>query len=187
MGHDVSKVFADYFSQVGENIPSNVYEALLSIACIGLTLFVFLKRDRRGWKWLSMLLLVEFLVLIYCSTVVFRTYNPEQAHNFTPFWSFKEIYKGNYQLQLPEKLMNVALFMPVGLLFKSTFTKLSWWKMLLIGFAISFSIEVLPYVFKRGFAEFDDVINNVIGCMIGYMFSCVLIRTIKRWFFTKYK
>ena len=42
-------------------------------------------------------------------------------------------------------------------------------------------IEVLQFVFKRGFAEFDDVFHNVVGCVIGfgvYLGGAYLIRRI---------
>ena len=39
---------------------------------------------------------------------------------------------------------------------------------MLIGGGFSVLIEVLQFVFKRGYAEVDDVLNNVVGCVIGY-------------------
>ena len=29
-------------------------------------------------------------------------------------------------------------------------------------------IEVLQFVFKRGYAEVDDVVHNVVGCVVGF-------------------
>lgn len=43
-----------------------------------------------------------------------------------------------------------------------------WWIVLLIGCGVSFSIEMFQLLFKRGFAELDDMMHNTIGCMIGY-------------------
>ncbi len=37
-----------------------------------------------------------------------------------------------------------------------------------MSFGISFCIETLQLLFKRGFAEFDDVFHNVLGCLLGY-------------------
>lgn len=48
------------------------------------------------------------------------------------------------------------------------FGRLKWWKALAIGGGFSILIEVLQFVFKRGFAEFDDVFHNVLGCAIGF-------------------
>ena len=40
--------------------------------------------------------------------------------------------------------------------------------MLAIGGGFSLLIEVLKFLFKWGFAEFDDVFHNVLGCAIGF-------------------
>ena len=45
---------------------------------------------------------------------------------------------------------------------------MKWWKALVIGGGFSLLIEVSQFVFKRGFAEFDDVFHNVLGCAIGF-------------------
>ena len=41
-------------------------------------------------------------------------------------------------------------------------------------------IEVLQFVFKRGFAEFDDVFHNVVGCAIGFGVYVGIVYLIKR-------
>ena len=106
--------------------------------------------------------------MLLCSTVIFRNYNPNQAHNFTPFWSYVEIYNGDYTVQLPEKVMNLVVFIPVGLLLGSAFQRIKWWQVFATGFLVSLSIEMLQFTLKRGFAEFDDVFHNTFGCLIGY-------------------
>lgn len=90
------------------------------------------------------------------------------GYNFSPFWSYRAIENGKNDL-LSENIMNVVVFIPVGLLLSCVSRRLKWWMGLLIGFGISLSIEFLQYVLKRGFSEFDDVIHNTIGCLIGIM------------------
>lgn len=64
--------------------------------------------------------------------------------------------------------MNVLAFIPIGLLLECAFDWMMWWKVLLIGGAFSVVIEALQFVRRRGFAEFDDMFHNMLGCMIGY-------------------
>ncbi len=64
--------------------------------------------------------------------------------------------------------MNVIVFVPIGLLVGWTIKNMNWKKVFFIGMGISFSIELLQLVFKRGFAEVDDLIHNTLGCMIGF-------------------
>ena len=66
-------------------------------------------------------------------------------------------------------IMNVVAFIPVGLLLGCAFGKrMKWWKVVLVGLAFSLLIETLQFVLKRGFAEVDDVMHNVVGCLMGY-------------------
>ena len=37
-------------------------------------------------------------------------------------------------------------------------------------------IESVQFVFQRGIVEFDDVLNNTLGVMIGYGFSRVVMQ-----------
>ena len=57
----------------------------------------------------------------------------------------------------------MVAFIPIGLLLGISFPDIKWWKVLLIGGAFSLLIETLQFVFKRGFAEFDDVGRDGVG------------------------
>ena len=54
------------------------------------------------------------------------------------------------------------------------------WKVLAIGGGFSLLIEVLQFVLKRGFAEFDDVFHNLLGCAIGFLGYLALAHVVKR-------
>ena len=69
--------------------------------------------------------------------------------------------------------MNVMVFIPIGALLGTGYTRLQWWKLLLIGFVLSVVIELLQLVLKRGCCEFDDVMHNTLGCLIGYGIFCL--------------
>ena len=70
--------------------------------------------------------------------------------------------------------MNVAAFIPVGVLLGCASDKMKWWKVVLIGASFSIIIEVLQFVTRRGYAEFDDVFHNTLGCLIGFgLFAAV--------------
>ena len=70
--------------------------------------------------------------------------------------------------------MNFVVFVPIGLLLGCTFRKILWWQVLLIVGAVSISIETLQFLYKRGFAETDDVMHDVLGCMFGYGLFCLV-------------
>jgi glycopeptide antibiotics resistance protein len=66
-------------------------------------------------------------------------------------------------------LMNVALFVPLGIFLPLVFRrgKLNWRKMLVAGLGFSAGIEFLQ-MFGGRMAEVDDVLFNVAGSMAGY-------------------
>jgi glycopeptide antibiotics resistance protein len=85
----------------------------------------------------------------------------------TPFWSYTEIINGKQNL-IPEILMNVVVFAPVGLFLGFTFSELKWKGILVVAVCISLLIEILQFILHRGFSELDDVMHNTIGCLLGY-------------------
>ncbi len=70
---------------------------------------------------------------------------------------------------LIENMMNVLLFVPFGFLCGCSYRRGSFLRVLAAGGSLSIIIEALQYVTKSGFAEFDDVMHNTLGCFIGYL------------------
>lgn len=159
---------AEYVVSLYKNIPMAVYEGLLSVLCLGVVVIIACYGLKRGWRRIAGLVLVEYMFFIYCSTVIYRTVAERfVGYSFTPFWSYNAIKEGRTEL-LTENIMNVVVFVPVGLLMGIAFKYIKWWQVLLIGAFISISIEVLQFILKKGFSELDDVMHNTLGCMIGY-------------------
>ena len=131
-------------------------------------MFIAWKGFKTGLRYSATLLLIEYVFLIFCSTVIFRTAGATRRYDFQPFWSYKAIQDGREDL-LAENIMNVVVFIPVGLLLGIAFKQMTWLKVLLIGCGISVTIESLQFFFMRGFSELDDVIHNTVGCLIGWL------------------
>lgn len=161
-------LFWQYLIDLYQSVPQKVNVCLLSVFCLGAVVIIAFKGFRKGWRFVAGLLLTEYISLLYCSMVLFRPYSEDAGHDFTPFWSYEAIENGRSEL-LAENVMNVIVFVPVGMMLGCAFRSMTWWKTLLIGCGISFSIEVIQYVFHRGFAETDDVMHNTIGCILGYI------------------
>ena len=165
--------FRQYIINLYQDIPQEVYEGLLSVCCIGLVVFVAWKGFKTGLRYSAILLLVEYVFLLFCSTVFFRATSVTRQYDFHPFWSYKAIQDGRENL-LAENIMNVVVFVPVGLLLSIAFKQMTWWKALLIGCGISVTIEALQFFFMRGFSEVDDVMHNTLGCAIGFLIVAIL-------------
>ena len=165
---------AEYVESLYRDIPMAVYEGLLSVLCLGVVIIIACYGLKRGWRKIAGLILAEYVFLIYCSTVIFRTMADDGEHNFRPFWSYEAIKNGRPEL-LAENMMNVVVFIPIGILlgFMVQGSRLTVLKELLIaliaGMGISLFIETMQYFFHRGFAETDDVMHNTVGCIIGWL------------------
>lgn len=151
-----------------DKVPHSVYLSLSVVLCIGIVALLCAFGVRRGLHYSLGLLLSEYVFLLFGSTVFFRHSKAVRVFDMTPFWSYRSYLRGEDSLLLPENIMNVVVFVPVGLLLGLVFRFMSWKKALLIGACLSVSIELMQFVLKRGFAEFDDVMHNTAGCLIGY-------------------
>ena len=154
--------FRQYIINLYHDIPQEVYEGLLSIFCIGLVVFIAWKGFKTGLRYSAPLLLVEYIFLLFCSTVYFRT---------TCEYDRPDL--------LIENIMNTIVFIPVGMILgsllrvKGSWTSqatksITWLVALLIGCSISITVEALQFFFMRGFSEVDDVMHNTLGCLIGW-------------------
>lgn len=161
-------LFEEYVTGLFKDVPCYLYEGLLGAFVVGVIVVLAVKGARDGWRWSAGLLLVEYVVLIYCSTVVFRKTGSESGFDLTPFWSYGVIVSGEDYRLLPENVMNVVVFMPAGVLLGTAFRSMTWWKALLVGVGISVSIEAMQFFLKRGFAETDDVMHNTVGSLMGF-------------------
>ncbi len=153
-------------------VPRYVYIWLLIILVLGSVLLFVLNR-KKAVRSISLLMVIEYIIYILCSTFLYRITKTGKTYDFTPFWSYEAIQNGRGDL-LAENIMNVILFVPIGLLLSCVSRRLRWWMVLLVGIGFSISIELLQYIFKCGFSEFDDVFHNTLGCLIGIMLAAII-------------
>lgn len=157
-----------FITVVFRDLPTCFLVGFLVLFGVGTVLFLAFFGWKRGARWSAGLLLVEYMVLLLALAVLIRKAHPARAFDFSLFWSYREVLRSGKDALLTQNIANVLAFVPIGLLLGCAFGRMKWWKALAIGGGFSLLIEVLQFVFKRGFAEFDDVFHNVLGCAIGY-------------------
>ncbi len=171
--------FRQYIINLYQDIPQEIYEGLLSVFCLGLVVFISWKGLKTGLRYSSALLLIEYIFLLLCSTVIFRATGETRQYDFHPFWSYDR------PELLVENIMNVVVFIPVGMVYGSLLrvkgsstseaTKsMTWLMVAIIGCGISVTIESLQFFLMRGFSEVDDVMHNTLGCLLGYGIMTIL-------------
>ena len=116
--------------------------------------------------------MIEYITVILSITVIFRNTMNVVACNFNLFWTYDEILKGIRDDLFTQVIMNVVIFIPIGVMIggvTQTWHLLRRWLLLLaIGLILSVSIEAMQFLYRKGFAELDDVMHNVFGCIIGF-------------------
>ena len=105
-------------------------------------------------------LLAAYILFILMETIIGRKTGVGRVE-LVPFWSYS-----HPELRM-EILLNYVLFIPLGLLLYVCFGEKFGIRVVMAGFLLSASIELIQLIFKIGVFEFDDMIGNTIGCLIG--------------------
>ncbi len=168
--------YIDYIISHENLIPKSLYgiydEAVTLMAILAVALILWYGW-RKGLRRTALLLLIEYVTLLYGLSVFFRPELPERQLELIPFWSYSK-----EELQI-EKIMNIIAFIPVGALLCIAFRQTRCKLMLLGGFGLSLSIEILQYILVRGCTEIDDLMHNTLGCVIGMLSAKALGKVIQ--------
>ncbi len=170
----------NYIERLYNGIPSYVYILCALIFLVGTIASLLIVGYKKSGRLCAIILTIEYVLLLLSSTVIFRPVQRVGKSNFIPFWSYWAIHEGKNEL-LTENILNVALFIPLGILLSLTSDRIKWWVVLLIGCAVSVIIELSQFIWKKGFSEFDDVFHNMVGCMLG-LGLVKLMKSLYGWF-----
>ena len=158
-----------YSKTVASVVPIEIYWGLLGLFIVGLLVLVWWQGVKKGLRYGAVLLLAEWVSLVLWAVVIFRESSAERGYNLVPFWSYWDYGEQSYFMEMfGENILNVLLFVPIGFLASCGLEGMTFRKVLFLGGGLSVFIELLQFIFKKGFCETDDVIHNVLGCMIGY-------------------
>ena len=151
---------------------------------VGLGFLAFLHLKGKARTKLAGELLCAYCVLILSSTLLSRTRSEELRYNIQPFWTYIEMVKGGWRAGrlFEQLLLNVAMFIPIGFLLTMLAYEGKFLTIFLWCSGISGSIEILQLLTKRGLFEFDDILHNTIGALIGYAIYKLrdFLKTLKR-------
>ena len=103
---------------------------------------------------------VLYLGLVIGITILYRYPFDQGQYNLELFWSYKKNSRRLYR----EILLNYLMLFPFGLI-APLYVKRRW--VVLGGLIFSLSIEVMQLFLKRGLFEFDDIVGNMAGVLIG--------------------
>ena len=172
---DLYQIFIEH------NRPWSSFEIICYFIMLILLFFVYIFLYKCGKvnrvQIIAGLLLFTYYCIVLESTVFTRKNQGYHAYELEVFWSWKDVIFYHSREMLKENLLNIALLLPFGLLLPFPFYKrLRWWQGLAMGLIASAVIEVLQLVLCRGLFEFDDMIHNGFGCMLGSMLAGLLFQ-----------
>jgi glycopeptide antibiotics resistance protein len=169
---------------------------VLGIALLLPVLSEKLAKNDHLFKQVKYLIFATYIIANLFETLLFRAITPNAKYELGFLWSYREalsvhhsnglsISITNFAL-LKENILNILLYIPFGYLLPFTWPtlaerknmvhskngRLRWlslisWKVVLIGFFCSGVTEVTQLVFHLGLFEFDDILNNTVGNVIG--------------------
>ena len=169
----------EFYEWLNPRIPVEYVLISFLVLSVAIVIGLLVMKGHRAKRFVLGALLAEYYFLVLCSTVICRASHGERHIELIPFWNYLDIWnRVDYPADLIEVLLNIALFVPIGLLLGGMGMKLK--KVFLSGVVLSCVIEGSQFAFRRGLCETDDVIHNTLGCIIGYLIFLWLLK-IKRY------
>lgn len=156
-------------------IPDSVFiVSFLALSILIVLLFMF-RMDRRTTRMsVLLMLLMEYVFLMFCSTVICRELHQNTTRiELMPFWNYQDVLFSGKPMRYWEVILNIALYSPIGFLLGCFYKRIL--PAILICVLLSVITEVLQYVLHRGLCETDDVIHNTLGGMLGWTL-CISLR-----------
>ena len=137
---------------------------LLAVAVVFGLLLVRHRRDFAPWLAVVWLLSVVYLAFVMRAPYVAPRVVLDILH------ALKLALKNGSVGSLEGAVLNVLLFVPFGYLLPLLWPRVDcWWKLLLCGLFISLLIELMQLVTLRGMFDLDDLMNNTIGALLGWL------------------
>ena len=129
--------------------------------------------------------LCRVVLCVAVSFIFVMTLFSRSAGDYTvtlrPFWSYRtacETENAELWLQI---IMNIAMYIPIGFALPGCFSRMNkLWKVLVLVLICSIGIETIQYIFSIGYAEVDDVIDNMFGTLIGYSLYVIFERCCRK-------
>jgi len=129
-----------------------------------------IRNDYNTANKLTKVLFIIYLVALWW-ILVFKlgvrfSYMGNRSINLIPFSEFLIL---NGKPDLGELIMNVVIFVPLGIYAGILFARWNFGKKVFLIFLISLMIEGLQFIFRVGAFDITDIITNALGGIIGLM------------------
>lgn len=147
---------------------TNISAGVLLVIVAFTFLSAVLSRHVYILRFLKIIAFVVYILINLYETILFRKPYPTMTYELELFWSYKRAFQGNSFL-IRQIVLNILLYVPFGFFVADIWRKLGFRKVFLAGFLLSVTTELTQLIFRIGLFELDDIFNNTLGCVIGYL------------------
>ena len=163
---DLIEIFNNHFPKISQK--QIVLFLILSILLAAVLIFMVQRKIIKTGQAVCIAGVFVWLYIVFLSTVFSRNPYPEMKYELMPFWSYVFTIQYRSVSMAEEIFLNVLLLMPMGVLLYAAFgRRVGVMKITAAGLSVSFCIEFLQLVLKRGLFEWDDMIHNTLGVYLG--------------------
>ena len=150
-----------------------------ALACFLIGCLLRSKGKMRLMDCLALSILTFYLAFVFTLTIYERPVTPEATMQLSLFWNYKHIINGDKGMFF-EVFWNVVMFMPYGILASIVSKSKAKWHVLLSGSLLSVAIELTQLFSHRGLFEYDDILHNTLGTIVGialfYLAAKIIVR-----------
>ncbi|WP_422485422.1 VanZ family protein [Gudongella sp. DL1XJH-153] len=121
-------------------------------------------------------LIALFWIIIFKFDIPFSNLGYMRNVNLIPF---SESLIINGKLDFKEMVMNAVIFLPLGIYVEALFKKYTIGRKILFILFISFICEISQFILGVGASDITDIINNVLGGIIGLVIYKGIVKIMK--------
>lgn len=176
--------FRYIINRLSDAIPLAIIAVVLCAVGVGVAFVIFKAKykDTKKFPFAKIILWLALAgyVAIVLAVTVMRAESYGQS-NFHLFRAWREAWNNFSFKNWANVLLNVAMFIPLGILLpwiNRVFRK--WYVMLGSGFAFSLVIEIIQSITNRGLFDVDDLFANTLGAVFGYGLFMAIFSAIEK-------
>lgn len=169
----------EFVQFIFERLSSGLVLILLAVPLLAVCLaaaYLICKKKHRLFPWKKVILwsltAVYLLVLLYATLL--RGWTGFRAVNLHPFRAWREAWNNYSVKNWLNVLLNVAMFIPLGVLLPLLSPKFKkWYTVIATGFCLSVVIELIQLWRCIGVCDVDDLFANTLGTLIGFALTAL--------------
>lgn len=116
--------------------------------------------------------LIAYIVILFFFAVLIRDAKEVSSVKLDLFWGYNNPTKSIYR----DNIINIASFVPIGLMTGMVFKRYRIIKALLVGMLVSLVIEFSQLFWHRGVFDVDDLFNNAVGALTGGLIVALMVK-----------